>query len=174
MKMNLKKILGDGLKTFICLIAACFVGYFISNGVFGLIASSTSNSRLVIQLFNFIPFFLIMLTVLFVFCCRVEYKREQFSLGESCISSAIACAFQLLFAVLVVYAIYTCGPALSLAKIIYAGNDTNAVISDTDIPGHLYVICMVILDIFYIAVSVLGGYVGQKKREKERSSTLKS
>ena len=79
----------------------------------------------------------------------------------------------MLFAIIVTYAVYTCGPALSLAQIIYTKNDINVLIDDNEVPNYLYIICMLILDVFYVVGYVWGGYVGQKKREKDRVLLLK-
>ena len=136
MKNHLKKFIGDAFKAFIGLIVACFLGYFISNGVFGLIASLMSSSKLVVRLFNFIPFFLIVVVALFIVSYREEYRREQFSLSERCISATLACGGQLLFAIIVTYAVYTCGPALSLAQIIYTKNDINVLIDDNEVTSE--------------------------------------
>lgn len=168
-KIHIKKVLLDALRHFVALIVSCLGGYFISNGVFGLIGLLISNNnRLVFRLFYFVPYFAIVTIVLFLVSFKTEKKREKFVAYETAVSTIIACILQLFAALIITFAIYTSGPALPLAHIFHAGKDIHLQFLDTDVPNRLYIICMLVLDLFYICATIFGGFCGQKKRKKER------
>ena len=84
------------------------------------------------------------------------------------LSALFACLVQLLLSVLIDFTVYTCGPALPIAQILYAGGNLGQGMLDTDFPDHVYVLCMLGLDVLYIGTAILGGHLGQKQRTKDR------
>ena len=170
-KKKINKILRDALTHFVALILACTLGYFISNGLFGLIGLLISGgNQLVFRLFYSISYLIIVVLVLFFVAFAKEKKMEEFAAHEIVISTMLACIVQIIVALTVVFAIYTIGPALPIAHIIFAGEDINLKFPDTDVPKHLYLICMGVLDLIYIVSTTVGGYFGQKKRRKDRET----
>ena len=77
-KIHIKKVLLDALRHFVALIVSCLGGYFISNGVFGLIGLLISNNnKLVFRLFYFVPYFAIVTIVFFLVSFKTEKKEKN-------------------------------------------------------------------------------------------------
>lgn len=169
----MKKIIIDSLILVGVFIVTFLLGYFAIMWLFGLWAAVFSENGLVVRLFYFVPCFLLVLGVLFVFSFRKEYKRENFMARDSIISSALACAILLILAFVITFVEYTAGPAIDLAKIIYAGADVNKPLLHYEVPDRYYVSCMIVLDVFYIFAYTLGGFYGQKKRARDRDNLTK-
>ncbi|MBP3378155.1 MAG: hypothetical protein J6L96_05360 [Clostridia bacterium] len=166
--MKLKKILLDSLILVVILVIAGLLCSFVCSWVFVLPVKALSTNELIARLTYFVPYFISMLAVLFVFSYKKEYKRENFVLWEAVASGVIACGIQLILPFVLTFVEYTVGPALPLGKIIFAGADINKPLLNYEVPGHIYALCMLLLDVFYIISTVLGSRAGQKKRQSER------
>lgn len=169
----MKKIITDTLILIGVLVVTFLVGFFVISWVFGMAAAALSTNQLVTRLFNFIPYFILVLAVLFTFAYKKEYKREAFVWRDAIIAVALACVIMLVLALVITFVEYTTGPALSLAKMIYAGKDVNMTLLHYEVPDKLYVICILALDLFYVPAYVFGGYCGQKKRAADRAALKK-
>ena len=173
MKNTMKKILSDSLILTGIIVVTFLVGFFVISWVFGLLASVLSENQLVVRLCNFIPYFILVLAVLFTFAYKKEYKREAFSRRDVIITAVFTGVIMLVLALVITFAEYTTGPALILAKMIHAGKDVNMTLLHHEVPDKLYVICILLLDVFYVPAYVLGGYFGQKKRALDRQALTK-
>ncbi len=169
MRKTIKKTLLDALKYFGALFVCCALCAVPGLSIFYVIGQLIGgDNRQVARITFFIPLFLLFNLVLFNVSYRMELKREKFIAYETALSTFLACALQVLLASVTIYSLYTCGPALMLAQITYAGKDIKIDFPDASVPNHMYVICMVIIDAFYIGSTILGGYLGQMKRKKNR------
>lgn len=163
-----KKTALDALMFFGVLMAGCWFGFFLSQPFKLLAALATDNDKLVEWWFWFVSWLIFMLSLCFFVPFFTERKREQFMPLEIGLSALFACLVQLLLSVLIDFTIYTCGPALPIAQILYAGGNLGQGMLDTDFPEHVYVLCMLGLDVLYIGTAILGGHLGQKQRTKDR------
>ena len=168
--LHVKTLLTDTLFDVALLYVGVWPAYLVGNGLFGLIARAvTDNDHLLAaRLFEFFPSLLLMCAVIFLFWFRVEYKREKASAPRAAAAMALAGGVQILVCVLLVFTVWSCGPALPLIKVFYAGADYNLHINENDLPAWLGAVVMLSLDLFYIACAILGGYFGQKKRKADR------
>lgn len=168
--MKIKKILQDAALYLVVLLVGTLPGYLISNGIFGMIASVSTDDKRLFRIVNFVPFLTFVAGVLLFVSFRREYKREKFRVPETAVSAVLACGIHLLIAKILSFAVYVSGPALYLSEIIVAGENTGRILAYTDIPDHVYVLTMLAVDAVYVCAAIFGGYAGVKKRRMERKA----
>lgn len=167
--VKLKKILTDALLYVAVLMLTGLTNTFVCNFIFVMPTMIVTTNRIIIQLVYFATYFLSVIATYFVLAHRREYKREDFSVRDTLVSWVVSTGIILLLPSLIAVVEYTTGPALPLAKAIclIAKIDTPTLLN-YDIPSRIYLPCMLILNLFFAAATVLGSRAGQKKRQAER------
>lgn len=166
-----KRIFTDAGLFLAALLVGIWPGYLIGNGGMGFLLILFEEPPVFRRTLYFSVFLIVVCCVLFLASYRREYKREDFRPGYTSFSALLAFAGQILVALPLRFAMYTVGPGLYLSELFYNGTTDNP-IHYRDIPWSTYLLSMLLIDLIYLAALLAGGYHGEKKRKKERRSTL--
>ena len=102
---------------------------------------------------------------LFVGAFRAGYKAAAVSLKNVLLPMVIALLIQLLYAVILSFAVYTAGPAYWLGDILSALGDS----MEESVPDVYVFGCMLLFDPAYIGIALIGERMGAKKRAADRA-----
>ncbi|MBQ2727015.1 MAG: hypothetical protein IJF78_15030 [Clostridia bacterium] len=166
----MKKIVLDSFIYFGRLIVALLSGLLCITVIVGLIAFLLGISDSATELRAFC-YLVIACGGLFLGSYRDGYKKIEMNITSSIFSGILMGVYQIIVAKLVKFNMYASGAAYYCANLYYSWKD-EIVLDAYDIPDIIYIVIMLVIDVFYI-MSILGGsFLGKKKRLNERQNMI--
>lgn len=99
------------------------------------------------------------------------YKIGNMKFTEDIISGILMSGYQIMFAKIVEYRMYASGSAYFAAQLYYLLS-YQKIPELYDIPQITFVVFMLLFDIIYIFMILLGSYLGVKKRLKDKKNLM--
>ena len=167
----MKTILVDTLLYWVQIVIYIWPSFLIGNGLVGLLVKILVNNsnNFLARLSETITCILVLCVLLFFFAYKRGYKKAEFHCKSLLVSLILATGMQLIYAIIFRFAVYTTAGAYYLAHLLYAGGQQGVTFAYDEVPGYMYIMTMCIADIFYITAVILGEYLGERKRIKERA-----
>lgn len=162
----MKNIFKNSFIYFGWLAAGLAVGLLVVNILVGLIGSLLGLDNILTALRG-ISYTLIISAIFFCMNYSYSYKNGAPELFPTIASGVLMCIYQIIVAKILKFVMYTSAGAYYFAKMFYTlrGQDVPA---EYETPDIVYIVIMLILDVIYIALILLGGRIGTAKREKDR------
>jgi len=162
----MKNILKNSFVFFGWLAAGLVGGLLVVNILVGLIGSLMGLDNIMNALRG-ISYTLILCIAFFGMSYGYSYKNGTPELIPTIASGALMSIYQLIIAKILKFVMYTSGGAYYFAQMFYTLRGQEAP-AEYETPDIVYIVIMLMLDVIYIALIILGGRIGAAKREQER------